>query len=49
MYVPTKRSRIPPLGRLGLASSRKLTGVEAGCAIRSSFWLLAIVALSEYP
>lgn len=45
--TPTKRSRMPPLGRLPLESRTKLTVSSGGWAMRSLFCRLAMVALSE--
>lgn len=47
MRTPTKRSRIPPLGRLGFDTKTKLTVPTGGCAIRSLFCMLAIAPLCE--
>ncbi len=47
MWTPTNRSRIPPLGRLGLDSNTKLTSPDGGCAISSLFIMPAITALWE--
>ncbi len=46
-YPPTKRSRMPPLGRFGLATNTKLTSASVGAAMRAFFSSLATVALCE--
>jgi len=48
-YPPTKRSSMPPLGRLGLATNTKLTSASTGAVMRAFFSSLATVALWEYP